>query len=375
MLGELLTGILAGTLSGIAPGVHVNTLAAFLSALDVSGNLVLFSMGLVHTFLDAVPSVFLGVPDEGTALGILPAHRLVLKGRGMEVIRIALWASFLAVVFSLLLFPVYLPIAHLYTPEMGRVLVVLIALLLILTENGIKKLYAVFVFLTSGVLGVLAFRLPLEHPYYHLFTGLFGIPVLVAALSSNGSFRRGDDSSIMMGHTKFLGLSFIGALLGLVASLVPAFTASQAALLGSFISRDERSFLAIVFSVNTSNFLFSFVNFVGTGRIRNGIVALMSPLGVGSLRFYASVSLFVAMAVLLYGEPLASMILRLISRLPYRGVNLSILMFLLVLSFLFDNFSGILVLVGAALVGSLALSLGIKRTVCMGVLMLPIILG
>ncbi len=368
-------GILAGTLSGITPGIHVNTLAAFLATLNVSGDLLLFSMGLVHTFLDAVPSVFLGVPDEGTALGVLPAHRLVLKGRAMEVIRMSLWASSLAMVFSLPLLPVYLPLAHLYTPELGRLLVALIALVLVLTEKGIKRLYAVFILLLSGLLGILTFRLSLGQPYYHLFTGLFGVPVLVGALRSSGPPTGDEDPSIRMGHARFLGLSFVGTVLGMVASLIPAFTASQAALIGSFMSRDERSFLTIVFSVNTSNFVFSFVNFVGTGRVRNGIVALMSPLGVGSLILYVPAALFIAMVVLLYGEPLASAILKLISRLPYRWMNLSILLFLTVLSFLFDGPSGIIVLVGASLVGLLALSLGVKRTNCMGVLMLPVILG
>ncbi len=367
-------GILAGTLSGITPGIHVNTLAAFLSTMNVSNDLLLFSMGLVHTFLDAVPSVFLGVPDEGTALGVLPAHRLVLRGRAMEVIRMSLWASSLALVFSLPLLPVYLPLAHIYTPELGRLLVVLLAFVLVLTEKGVKRLYAVFVFLLSGLLGILTFRLPLSQPYYHLFTGLFGVPVLIGALNSRGPLTNDEDSSIRMGHTRFLGLSLVGTALGMMASLIPAFTASQAALIGSLMSRDERSFLTIVFSVNTSNFLFSFVNFVETGRVRNGIVALMGPLGVGSLKLYLLAALFIAMVVLLYGEPLASEILKLISRLPYRWMNRSILLFLIVLSFLFDGPSGIMVLVGASLVGLLAVSLGVKRTNCMGVLMLSVIL-
>ena len=368
-------GVVMGTLSGITPGVHVNTLAAFLFTFDVSGNIMLFSMGLVHTFLDAIPSAFLGVPDEGTALSVLPAHRLVLKGRALEVIRIALWASFLAVLFSLPLSPFYVFLAHLYTPGLGRGLVALIALMLVLTEKGLKKLYAAFIFMLSGLLGVLTFRLPLEQPYYHLFTGFFGVPVMVEALDSNGPPPHDEDASIRMKHTKFLSLSLVGTFLGMIASLIPAFTASQAALIGSFMSKDERSFLTIVFSVNTSNFLFSFVNFVETGRIRNGIVALMSPLGSGSFRFYITVSLFVAMVVLLYGEHLASMILRLVEGIPYRWMNLSVLVFLLALSFLFDGFRGLLILIAASLIGFLALSLGIKRTVCMGVLMLPIILG
>ncbi|ASJ08304.1 hypothetical protein A3L11_03290 [Thermococcus siculi] len=376
MLRELLMGIAGGTLSGISPGIHVNTLAAFLDGLGIGDNLLLFAMGLTHTFLDVIPSAFLGVPDEGTALGVLPAHRLVMEGRAMEVVRIALWASLLAVLVSFPLIPLYLRIAPLYRPGFGRFAVLLLAAFLILAERGTLKLYALLIFLLSGLLGILTFRLGLNQPFYHLFTGLFGIPVILLALErKNSPAFESKGREILMEEKHFTAFSFLGTILGMVASLVPAFTASQAALMGSFISRDERSFLAVVFSVNTANFLFSFLNFLATGRRRNGIVALMNPLPRGTLTFYLLAALFVSIAVLLYGEPLAGVILGVLRRIPYRTLNSSVLLFLVVLSYAFDGFPGVLVLTGASMVGVLAVLLGVKRTNCMGVLMLPIIIG
>ena len=375
MLGELLTGVAAGTISGILPGIHVNTLGTFLAGMGVRDNLLLFSMGLTHTFLDVIPSAFLGVPDEGTALGILPAHRLVLRGRAMEVVRIALWASFMAVLMALPLVPLYLKLAPHYRWRFGRIAVVFLFLLLVLTESGWRKAYAVLVFILAGALGIYAFRLPLERPYYHLFTGLFGVPVLLGAIFGDGGRISPGSGEVLIERKRFLGFSFLGTVLGMVASLIPAFTASQAALIGSFLSRDERSFLTVVFSVNTSTFLFSFLNFLGTGRVRNGIVALMSPLPERAYTFYLFAALFISLAVLLYGEPLARLLLGLVSRVPYRLLNASVLLALIMLSLLFDGSVGLLVLSGAAMVGSLAIVLGVKRTNCMGVLMLPIIIG
>ncbi|NJE62193.1 tripartite tricarboxylate transporter permease [Thermococcus sp. 21S7] len=375
MLRELLSGILAGSLSGLLPGIHVNTLGAFLATARTGGNLLLFSMGLTHTFLDVVPSAFLGVPDEGTALGILPAHRLVLRGRAMEVVRIALWASFLAVLMTILLSPLYPVLADAYTPKIGRAVVCFLALLLIFTERGPKKLHAALVFLLSGLLGVLAFRLPLMQPYYHLFTGLFGLPVLVTAILGGSGNLAGGDGKIRMDLKRFLGFSFLGTFLGMVASLVPAFTASQAALMGSFLSKDERSFLTVVFSVNTANFLFSFVNFLETGRVRNGIVALMAPDASGFLPYYALAALFVSLLVLSYGEPLAGIVLKSLTHVPYRPLNGGVAIVLLLLSLYFDGLLGLLVLAGGAMIGLLAVTLGVKRTNCMGVLMLQIIIG
>jgi putative membrane protein len=172
-----------------------------------------------------------------------------------------------------------------------------------------------------------------------------------------------------------VAFSALGTVLVMVASLVPTFTASQAALLGSFLSKDERSFLTVAFSVNTANFIFSFLNFLATGRRRNGIVALMSPLPGDALHVYFLAALFVALSALLYGEGLARVVLSILGRIPYRTLNAGVLLFLVLLSLFFDGPLGLLVLSGASLLGLLAVALGVKRTNCMGVLMLQVMVG
>lgn len=138
MLRDLLLGVLFGTFTGLTPGIHVNTLAVLLNG-ALLPSLTLFAMGLTHTYLDAFPSTFLGIPDEGTALSILPAHRLVLAGKGMEVIRIALYSSFLGTLFFTPLVPLYLAIAPMYTFTIGKAVVLLLMILLVLTEKGTKS--------------------------------------------------------------------------------------------------------------------------------------------------------------------------------------------------------------------------------------------
>jgi len=373
MLGEALLGLLLGTFTGIAPGIHVNTLASVLRNTGL-GPVSLFAMGLTHTFLDVLPSTFLGVPDEGTALGVLPAHRLVLGGRGLEVVRIALVSSFLAVLFFIPLIPLYLRLAPLYRPVLGKLAVLLLIALLVLTERGVKKLCALFVVLLSGILGLLILSLPLSEPFYALFTGLFGVPVIASSILA-GARGIGPGSPELGIPPKRLALfSFLGTLFGMVASLLPAFTASQAALIGSFISRDERSFLTIVYSVNTANFLFAFLNFLETGRERNGVVTMMEPLSIKALPAFLLVALFVSLAVLFYGEPLGALLAEALSRLPYGLINVSVLALLVFLALLFDGVLGLLALTASSIVGCLAVLLGVKRTNCMGSLMLPVLL-
>lgn len=92
LLGVCL-GVILGTISGIIPGVHANTLAGALLGLQVVlltllGPLALagtmFAALITHTFVDAIPSTFLGVPDADTSLSVLPAHALCLGGRARK---------------------------------------------------------------------------------------------------------------------------------------------------------------------------------------------------------------------------------------------------------------------------------------------------
>ena len=115
---------LIGTLTGIIPGIHVNTAGTilFASSSVLLGFLspeflcvLMVSMSIVHALTEFVPSMLLGVPQEGTATSILPGHRMVLQGRSKEVIRIVAIGGFGAIVITILIMPVFaitLPFLH-----------------------------------------------------------------------------------------------------------------------------------------------------------------------------------------------------------------------------------------------------------------------
>ena len=383
MLKELILGMLGGTLTGLTPSLHVNTLASLINNLDFpvggfSFVVLAYAMGLTHSFLDAFPSTFFGIPDEGTALSVLPAHRLALQGKGLEVINLSLRASLLAAIFSIALIPLYLIIAPYYTPEIGRAIVFFLAFLIIITEKGIKKLYALFVFLLAGALGIVSDLLPLKEPFYHLFVGLFGVPAILLSLDNNNKIS-GGDGTIDMSHSQLVGFSFLGTIFGMMASLLPTFTSSQAALIGSFIARSERAFLTITFAVNTANFVFGLGNFYSTGKTRNGVLVLIReryyPISLQEFLILLLATLAVAAIVNLYALWLSKKLVNLIERVDYRMLNALILTTTVLGSLFLDGLFGLLVLIAATLVGLTAVFLGVKRTACMGVLMLKVMLG
>ncbi|MDK2783199.1 MAG: putative rane protein [Thermococcaceae archaeon] len=383
MLKWVMLGILFGTVTGITPALHVNTLASIVGSFLTSPGgfsyvVLLYSMGLTHTFLDAFPSTFFGIPEEETAISVLPAHRLALQGRGLEVIAISLKASLLAAIFSLFLAVPYVLLARHYTAFLGKVAVFLLAFFLVITEKGVKRLYALLIFILSGAFGLVVDKLPLREPYFHVFVGLFGVPAILFSLNNNRKIEL-KDSEIQMPKKRFLKFSFIGTCFGMLASLLPTFTSSQAALLGSFFSKDERTFLTIVFSVNTSNFIFGLINFYATGKTRNGILVLIKdlyyPLSPEELVILFLVTIMTSSIVNFYGMALSEMLGRAISKINYTKLNLAVLVFIWAASLYFDGLLGLMVLLTATIIGVSTTLLKIKRTTCMGVLMLKIMLS
>lgn len=122
-------GALVGAAAGLVPGLHINNLAyliagssaalsgalvalvAWLGAAGPEGPLlvasVMVSSLIAHTFTSLLPSVFLGAPDPARALSVLPAHRMLLEGRGLEAVRCSLTGCAGGLAASLLALPIF----------------------------------------------------------------------------------------------------------------------------------------------------------------------------------------------------------------------------------------------------------------------------
>ncbi len=166
-----LAGSCLGILSGITPGIHVNTLSLILVAayssiealllglVDVLGadprlipvfvSSMIVSAAVVHSFVDFIPSVFLGAPGESEVLSVLPGHRLLLAGKGMEAVGCAATGSLTGALLSLM---TALPFLYLMGPPVRLYetispfiphLLIAVVLILILSERGDRKMIAV----------------------------------------------------------------------------------------------------------------------------------------------------------------------------------------------------------------------------------------
>lgn len=93
VLLALLLGVTAGTITGLFPGIHINLVALMLFIysswlLGFTTPIILavfiVAMSITHVFLDFIPSIFLGAPEEATALSVLRAIQCSWKGGDMR---------------------------------------------------------------------------------------------------------------------------------------------------------------------------------------------------------------------------------------------------------------------------------------------------
>src|SRR5881628_1635648 len=115
-------GLLAGVLTGLSPGLHVNNVAALVLATQTAFAVFLAvlvpeisaepeTMGLLlscfllatagsNAVFDFIPAVFLGASTEDTALATLPGHRLLMVGQGAKAVALAARGALLGSAFA-----------------------------------------------------------------------------------------------------------------------------------------------------------------------------------------------------------------------------------------------------------------------------------
>ena len=394
-LGFVLGGVALGTCSGLVPGLHANNVALLLAAVaaDVPGpprlvGAAVLAAGVVHTFLDAVPALALGVPDPSMAATALPGHRLVMDGRGREAVRLSALGSGLAVLLAVpLALPVTRGMVAIYPALRAHLplALALVAVMLVVTERGgLATVGGAVAFSLAAVLGWATLDLDPSAPLSAggmlapLFAGLFGAPVLVES-AGGGGVPPQDDATVTLSKGSVAGLGFVGTLSGAVVGYVPGVSSAVAAtvsLLAVPGRHGARGFLVATSGVNTANTVFALFALVALGAPRTGVLVAFERSGAPTdLALLLPAVGLAAVAgfclVLLVGDRY----LDLVGSLDSTRLAAGVLCLLAVVSFLFAGLVGVAVFVVASLVGLVPARFGSRRVHLMGVLMGPLALG
>ena len=388
----LLGGATLGAVSGLVPGLHANNFALLLAGIAPSiradpllVGVAILAAGVVHTFLDIVPALALGVPDAAMAVAALPGHRLVIAGRGREALRLSAVGSAVAVALAVpLAIPVTWAMVRAYPTiraHLPFVLAGVVAILLVTESSRRAAVAGGMAFLASGALGLATLDLDPAAPLgsggmlVPLFTGLFGAPVLVEALGGEGVPPQADARITMrprsLGVTAGAG-SFAGALVGYLPG-VSAAIASVLALPAVPAADADRGFIVSTSGANTANTVFALFALVSLGTPRTGVMVALERIEVP---FALPVLLIATATAAVAGFTLVLLVgdayLRIVGTADYTRVSLAVLAALVCLSGLFAGPIGIAVFLVSTLLGLIPPRLGARRVHLMGVLIVPL---
>lgn len=383
----IMMGIILGIFSGLTPGVHINLISVVL--LSVSPFLlkytspliicvIIVAMAVTHTFLDTIPSIFLGAPNEDTVLSILPGHRLLLQGKGFEAVMLTIFGSYFGMVVSVIFVPLLLILVGVIYPIIQKYIayiLILISLFLIFREKN--KLWALILFLLSGCLGIAVFNLPINDPLFPLFSGLFGISMLLMSLNDNTKIPKQEFGEFELEDKyKAVGGSFI---MGWISSFMPGLGPAQAAIICSqFMKLTEKGFLILVGGLSTVNTILSLVTLYSLGKARSGAVVVMSKIienvNLNDLLIFIAVVLIAGGVATILTCRLSKVFSQLLEKVNYKKLCWGIIIFVITLVVLLTGIWGVLILIISTCLGLIPSVKKIGRNHMMGCLLIPVII-
>ena len=301
LISACIIGVFCGVITGLIPGIHVNTAGAFVFSASpfllysYSPEVLavfLLSMSISHALLEFIPSMFLGVPEEGTVLSVMPGHHLLLQGRGKEAIRLVSLGGFGAMIITILLLPLFmvgLPFLYgLLKPYIWIILSVAVVYMLIRLSRDLNSLiWSSILFLFSGIMGWTALNSPLSASVslLCLFSGLFGVSTLLHSLSQKSILPAQNKYHHFEVDMDIIRGIFAGGIAGSILGFLPGMGPAQGSLLAQELSggsdnngSEREGFLVAMSGVNASDALFSLIAIYLIGNPRSGIAVYVNQI-------------------------------------------------------------------------------------------------
>ena len=414
-----LIGAVIGALLALIPGLHVYNVAglAFLLAaqnvVPLAGqSLAMLMIGLVvgWSVVNVIPSVFLFAPDDASAFVVLPATKMLLRGRGLDAVLLvgagSLGALMALTLAAPLLDEVLRPVRQIVAPHIGWMLVAVIAFLVIgewprhdaLAPTPLRRLLSAWAYLGAGLLtfilsGILGFVLmyrspvPIEASFQNLlpaFVGLFTVPGLLQMLAF-GVRPPQQDRALRLEITPYQLArgALTGVAGGLFAGVLPVISGGIGGLLAGHATaqRDDRMFLvsqgASKIAYYAGGLMLLFVP--GLALTRGGMAWMLSTTYVP----YGWQSYWLAVAGVALSGALSFGLLVLLSRgaatltgrLNAKLVSALASVVSAAVTFGFTGLGGLAIAGVATLIGLIPVLVGGRRMNCLGVLLVPITLN
>src|SRR3989344_5133122 len=277
-----LIGILIGTFCGLVPGIHTNlamaiVLSSFVYLANVSGTsfiVFIVAMAITQSFVDFIPSIFLGAPNEDTSLVTLPGHKFLVEGYGHTAVQLTVVGSIISVILLVFIIPIFIiliPLIHPFIQKMMAFFLIWISIFMIAGEKE-SKIITFLIFVLAGFLGISTLNLELNEPLLPLLTGLFGSSTLIYAIGAKTIVPKQIIEKIKISKKDLIKPTLATTIVSPLSSFFPGLGSSEAAIIGSSLlgKLSMEQFLILLGSISTLVMSVSFTTLFLIQKSRTG---------------------------------------------------------------------------------------------------------
>ncbi len=383
-------GTIAGIATGLIPGLHVNTIAAVAISFGVTGPgpaVAATALAATHTCITILPAAYLGIPDTDAPTAMLPAHAMALSGDGPRAIQISLHASLAAAAVAVALTWPYQLL--LQSPLQAWLDVatpwLLAAVLLWLVWRAQHRGWAVALVLASGVLGLVAPRVPLHavvgtpSALLPMLSGLFGASLWFAAATRAAPLP---DQQPPRAQDVAIARIARGAALASVTAVLPGITSATATAMAARRDAPKHA-LATLSAVDTAHATFAIVVLWVLGTTRTGLAITVdawlgaSPWRAGGpppeLTLLLATILLAALGAALAGRLIERPWRKAVQSIDVRRLNGSAIAIVIAIVAALSGIGGLAIYAVAACLGAVPLLVGVSRISLTGCLIVPVL--
>lgn len=386
---SILLGLFFGIITGFFPGIHINLINILIAQGILSSitsinhfylGIFLVSLAVANIFFSFIPSVFLGCPEEETALSILPGHRLLMKGEGYKAVRLTSKGILIGSCLFLFLTPLLLFLIPIIYEKIDKILffVLLITSSFLIIKEKNKKI-ALTIFLLSGILGYCTLNIAeVNQPLLPLFTGLFGVPLLITNLKKETKIQKQKikEPRLRLNLKIFISMILSSTLCG----FLPGLGSSQAIILGSIFQKvSTENFLFLSGAVNILILGISIIGFYTINKTRTGTAVAIKEIfneiiTLKELIFLIFILIFTSFISYFLIKRISKKISLVINNFNYQKISIFVLSFIILLTLIISGFKGILILFVASLLGVYTNYYKVSKSQMMGCLLIPTML-
>src|SRR3989344_3756708 len=339
----LFAGILIGTFTGLAPGIHINLVAALLLTLTATPFISsisplalaigIASLAVTHTIIDFIPSIYLGAPNEETVLSVLPGHALLKEGNGHEALLISVYGALFATVLAVLLSaPLIFLVPKISAPLLRIIPFLLIALI---TYMAVRE------------------KKPVSPPQKRCKWKEAFPPI--------ADLKKTAVSAVCIAPP---------------CSFLPAIGSGYASLIAAEVSDySQRGFLFLNGTMTMITMIWSFVIVYAIQKARTGaaatILEILQQIQTWQIVLILAASIIESFIAAALAIALSRQCAALIGKINYQLLSYAIIALIIIVVISITRASGLVILMTSTALGSYALQSGVKRTHLMACLIIP----